>query len=574
MNVRLMMILLTGLALVTTTQAGDLDKHLIVVYFNPADREPIPGYRDRIERVMTDLQEFFRDEMQRNGFGPMTFPLERDQDGRLVVHVVQSDPSYARGEALTWGDLCAQVKEGLARDGLDMDQEYVITFQNLLFSEDGEIRGWMPYWGNGDHVRGHATVPDHALLDPANLLKAEPMVNDAGRVRPLGEYVRVQLGGMAQKIGHSFGLPHNRETPEQLKTVGTAVMGSGNYTYRRELTGKGLGAILTEAHARALSLHPLFARNAKDRTVRPSCELEDVRFTHDGPRLKISGRVQGSPPVVALVAYLDPAKGRRDYDARSWVAKLECDGRFEVLAGDFEPGGYELRLRFYHRNGAHKVFEYRFVVDESGAAPVEYLARQDLYQKDVLPAFEVGDEPALRTAISKLEEMDDVWYRKARVLYGFLTQASRPPTVELSAVAEDVREVWLGSIAWESATVGWGKPSRNRRADTGYVLESGHDVHATGLFAHAPSRYVYRLGGRWKRLESAYGLQNWSPGSVVFVVKGDGKELFRSSVVRDWKEGRLSVGIAGVDRLELIVEPTDDGTYADNSIWFSPRLTR
>lgn len=566
--------LLIGLALVIPARAGDFDKHLLVVYFNPADREPIPGYRDRLDRIMTDLQDFFRTEMGRNGHGPMTFPLQRDEQGRLVVHLVQSDRSYARGEAVTWGDICKQVKEALAQRDIDMGREYVITFQNLLFSDGNEIRGWMPYWGTGDHMHGHACVPDHTLIDPAKLLKAEPVVNDAGRKRPLGEYARVQLGGNAQKVGHAFGLPHNRETPEQLKTLGTAVMGSGNYTYRRERTGKGLGAILTAAHACALSTHPLFTRSAKDRTVKPDCELKDVSFTpHDGPRLKVAGRVKSSLPVVAVIAYLDPAKGRRDYDARSWVAKLGRDNRFEVVVSEFEPGGYELRLRFYHSNGAHKELEYRYVVDESGAAPVEYLARQDFYQKHVLPAYEAGDEAALRAGIAELEDTDDIWCRKARVLYGFLTQADEPP-VKLTDVADNVRELWLSAIAWESATVGWGKPARNRRADSGYVLESGRDAHATGLYAHAPSRYVYPLGRQWKRLESGYGLQNWAPGTVVFVVKGDGKELFRSGVVRDWKEGHVGVDIAGVDTLELVVEPTKDGTYADCSIWFSPRLIR
>ena len=60
----------------------------------------------------------------------------------------------------------------------------------------------------------------------------------------------------------------------------------------------------------------------------------------------------------------------------------------------------------------------------------------------------------------------------------------------------------------------------------------------------------------------------------MFVVKGGGRELFRSDVVRDWQEGNVSVDVAGVNTLELIVEPTEDGTYADCSIWFSPRLTR
>lgn len=43
MKARLMTPLI-GLALAVTLQAADFDKHLIVVYFNPAGREPMPGY--------------------------------------------------------------------------------------------------------------------------------------------------------------------------------------------------------------------------------------------------------------------------------------------------------------------------------------------------------------------------------------------------------------------------------------------------------------------------------------------------------------------------------------------------
>jgi len=565
--------LFMGLALAVAAHTDDFDKNLLVVYFTPADREPIPGYVERVDRVMSDLQDFFRSEMQRNGFGPMTFPLERDAQGKLVVHVVKSEHTYAPGKALAWGDLCSQLKTALAKEGIDFDEEYVVTSQNLMFNQDGVLRNSMPYWGHGDQVHGHATVPDHALIDTVNMLKIGPVVNDGGQQHPLGKYVRIQIGGMAQKLGHSFGLPHNQETPEQLRTVGTAVMGSGNYTYRREKTGEGPGAILTAAHARALSIHPLFSRKGKDRMVRPTCELKDVKFSHDGPGLKVTGHLKSTLPLDALIVYLDPAKGRRDYDSRSWVAKIGDENRFEVVTGGFEPDNYELRLRFYHTNGAHQEFEYKLVVGESGAAPVEYLTHQAFYQKHVLPAYEAQNKDALKAAVARLKDADDIWYRKAQVLHGYLTQPDDKP-VTLTAVADDVREIALSAAAWESAAVGWGKPARNRRADGGYVLESGQDVHATGLYAHAASRYVYKLGGEWKKLETGYGLQNWAPGSVVFVVKGDGRELFRSDVMRDWAEGHASIEIAGVDTLELIAEPANDGTYADCAIWFSPRLSR
>lgn len=78
-------------------------KVLRVVYFTPADRDPVPRYLERLTAVMEDIRTFYRDEMARHGFGPMTFELERDAAGKLVIHLVrgkESESGYPRTE---WG---------------------------------------------------------------------------------------------------------------------------------------------------------------------------------------------------------------------------------------------------------------------------------------------------------------------------------------------------------------------------------------------------------------------------------------------------------------------------------------
>ena len=114
----------------------------------------------------------------------------------------------------------------------------------------------------------------------------------------------------------------------------------------------------------------------------------------------------------------------------------------------------------------------------------------------------------------------------------------------------------------------WGPYAQKR------PLESGERRHARGIYAHAPSRYVYALGGKWETLRSRYGLQKGNPGSVVFVVRGDGRELVRSQIVRDFRDRDLEVCVRGVKQLELIVETTPDGATSDWGIWFDPQLTR
>ena len=59
-----------------------------IVYFVTSDRQPIAGYPERLDRVMTEVQRFYRAGMQAAGYGPKTFGLQRDEGGRLRIDVV------------------------------------------------------------------------------------------------------------------------------------------------------------------------------------------------------------------------------------------------------------------------------------------------------------------------------------------------------------------------------------------------------------------------------------------------------------------------------------------------------
>lgn len=61
------------------------------------------------------------------------------------------------------------------------------------------------------------------------------------------------------------------------------------------------------------------------------------------------------------------------------------------------------------------------------------------------------------------------------------------------------------------------------------------------------------------------------PGSVVFVVTGDDKELYRSPMVRGGEAPvDIDVDLTGVEVLELKVENGGDGSTGDAALWISP----
>jgi hypothetical protein len=105
-------------------------------------------------------------------------------------------------------------------------------------------------------------------------------------------------------------------------------------------------------------------------------------------------------------------------------------------------------------------------------------------------------------------------------------------------------------------------------------LQLDGQVHERGLFAHAPAVYALALGRQWKRLRAGCGLQDGSEGSVAFVVRGDGRELFRTPTVRDHQPHGVDVDVSAVETLELVTEDGGDGPNSDWGVWVDPELSR
>ena len=100
------------------------------------------------------------------------------------------------------------------------------------------------------------------------------------------------------------------------------------------------------------------------------------------------------------------------------------------------------------------------------------------------------------------------------------------------------------------------------------------------------SSVTYELGGRWRRLRAVVGIELDEGGlpdkadrgrsRVYFVVRGDGKELYRSGEF-DWatEPAEIDVAIDGVKRLQLQVLNEVRGHYTVRRVdWADVRLEK
>jgi hypothetical protein len=123
----------------------------------------------------------------------------------------------------------------------------------------------------------------------------------------------------------------------------------------------------------------------------------------------------------------------------------------------------------------------------------------------------------------------------------------------------------------------------------GRPLRLAGRTYASGLGAairHEPCAAEWNLAGAWKRLRGTVGIEIDKPEKlaakhkentrVVFTVKGDGKELWRSKPVRwDGAPQALDVDVTGVKVLRL--ETANETTWfcaATSANWADVRLER
>ncbi|WP_052573136.1 NPCBM/NEW2 domain-containing protein [Haloferula sp. BvORR071] len=570
-------------AILEAWQAKDpakAEKKVHIVYWTPADREPAPRYRERLDKIMADIRDFYAREMKGLGFGPMTIHLDHAEDGLLKVHVVKGRKPYAEYKVDSGGPIRNECLATLRAAGLDPEKETIVIFCNMSNwdAEKAIVSQNSPYYAGGTNRSGTAWQVDSPILDLDSLAKKEPRVKDGqyGNIS-IGRYNSIFIGGICHELGHALGLPHNRARKDEAEAFGTALMGDGNRTYGENLRGEGKGSFLSLAHGLKLASHPIFCGSVKGIDRPDNAQLKDLKIENQGKSFTYSATVTADPPPYAVLGYMD-TEGGGDYDATTCTAIPDANGKFTLEANALVPGKAGVfRVVVLQANGAassfagaNTPFTYPYLVAKDGNVDLA-ATEAKLTLAPLLEAVAKNNASAADAEFAKVEATKPAAsvLEVARVQVASIGAKPGPTPATASG-----NTCALSEAATKSMKVGWGHAAINRLPEDGGLFSCGSQLFARGIYAHANARHVWDLGGKWQSLSGHAGLPDGHDGgSVVFAIKADGKELWRSKKTEEGTLRSFKVDVSGAKELELIVEDAGDGTGSDWGCWFDPELS-
>lgn len=182
--------LILSILLLWVSMFSDAQFIVKTVYFQPTDA---PNPTREIFRLLTKSQDFYRDEMERHGYGPKTFTLQTDGAGNPGIHHVRGKHNTAHYRTDTYNRVNSELPFQLNRVADAQDNALVIIVAGIKLLNTGK-RGFGGYF-TGKKAGGIAIIAGEALI--------------------------FEL--LAHEIGHTFGLQHTTN-PNAIMNTGSDIL--------------------------------------------------------------------------------------------------------------------------------------------------------------------------------------------------------------------------------------------------------------------------------------------------------------------------------------------------------------
>ena len=445
---------------------------LNVVYFIPADRDTITGWRQRLSGITLHIQEWYHTSMKYHGYDKTFNLLVNKADPREVkITHIQGEKNAADYDYTTLvNELAAYYRA---------HPEELASMHAMVIMPDGE-----PGIFNGGNttLRPNNPVPDlfFALLscDHADL-----------SVENWEKYMKtVSLGGIMHELGHCFRLPHDCE---RVGSSFRSLMGDGNHYYT-PLNRDNIK--LTESDAMWLNQIQVFNTDEKEYyTELPSVTVEKLGITNDKENISVACSFSSPQRIVGFIACHDAwinenprldqsSQEWTDYDAITWCS---TDLHEEKSAGGYKyqvamelpwsavPSGQKTRKTDRDYDGEIRI---RFIYEDGLSMPLMgaggFKGEWNSFYRtpyqivgDGYPDLYIRQQDKKGWSIVSCSSEESTFYSAAKIIdgqKGFAWETAEGTTLPQHAVIDAGKEITLAGFRLEAGT--YMGPERTIRA--------------------------------------------------------------------------------------------------------------
>ncbi|MCQ2054221.1 MAG: NPCBM/NEW2 domain-containing protein [Fibrobacter sp.] len=224
-----------------------------------------------------------------------------------------------------------------------------------------------------------------------------------------------------------------------------------------------------------------------------------------------------------------------------------------------EPKLFGYPLVIYKINSKKGVSRYEQNFLLSDQADGQFVLNKH-FPESIACEYTLNGEPQTELLVSA--ETDTLHLDSAKIRYGmnrsvFLCSMPDGDTLTMyrDFFIEGEKVALLSNMKMERFSQAWGSPQINETVDH-HKITLDREPFRYGIGSHATSSLQYTLPRAFDEFHAVVGLDDESAcgDGAYFVVKGDGRELFRSKKLYSTEKQILNIDVSGVRHLDLAVE--------------------
>ena len=171
-----------------------------VVYFQPSDRDAFPGIDANLRTLVTDVQQFYAEQMQAHGYGEKTVAFETDTSGNVIVRHFTGEFTDAYYQDQTYDKVQKEISDYFYQS----KHVYLVAIDisSEVINDDGTCGvGGGRWWNRFEGEAWHRDLGGLAVI---------PASGDCFNV-----------GVTAHELGHAMGLDHDFRDDSYLMAYGS-----------------------------------------------------------------------------------------------------------------------------------------------------------------------------------------------------------------------------------------------------------------------------------------------------------------------------------------------------------------